>query len=251
MLKQVSCVVKIYDSSTNTALQPAQVRLSLDGSAIKPVYKNGGYFVLIDLPEGEHTLLVTSAVFQPQEQLITVDHSRRFDENMDVIPIMLNPSAQNPGAVRGHALKGAFSSAERVSFYVANGKTCLKLAEDNAEKGKKTVKLFAGSARVVLPSLFQINDKTEKNREFVMINAARGDEYILAKPLKYAHKRSTEFIPMVRYQSAEDGSFFAVLPAGSCTEGEVTLLIEKGGKLVAKTAAVKGTGVNDAGTIKL
>lgn len=251
MVKQVACVLKIFDSSTNTALRPTQVGLFLDGSAIKPIYKNGGYFVLIDIPEGEHTLQITSAIFQPQEQLINVDYSRRFDENMDVMPVMLNPSAQHPGAVRGHVLRGSFSTAEQVSFYVANGNTCLKLAEDNAEKSRQTVKLFAGGARVVLPSLFHINDKTEKNREFVMINSARGDEYILAAPLKNAHKRSTEFIPMVRYHSADDGSFFAVLPAGSCVDGEVTLLIEKGGKLISKAVAVTGMGINDVGTIKL
>ncbi len=251
MIKRVSCVLKIFDSSTNYPLKRSQVCISVDGCAAEVIYKEGGYFVLADLAEGEHKIEITSTVFQNESLLINVDYSVNFNELMDVLTVMLNPSERHPQALRGCVLKGTFSKAECISFYVASSSVGLKLAEDNADKGKQTVKLFSGGARVMLPSLFHINDKTEKNCEFVMINSARGDEHILGKPLQFAHKRSTEFIPMVQYHSAEDGSFFAVLPAGSYSSGEVTMLIESKNKLISKTITVNKTGINNIDIVKI
>ena len=252
MLKQVSCVLKLCDSAQNRPLVASQARIYLDGGQARPLYKTGGYFVLIDLQEGEHHIAIRASQFQPDEFDVTVDHSRRFDERMDVVNVMLNPNELHPLAASGVSVRGRFKSGKKTTFYIARSRAQLKIAEDGAQVGRQRLKLFCGST-VRLPSLFQICDKVRDQREFVMINAADGDEYLLGTPLRFAHRRSTELLPMVKYVSGADGSFFAVLPSGYRADAsgkiEVEVLVETDGGLESVKLSLDGKGVHDVGVI--
>ena len=256
MIKRVSCVLRLCDSTQGRVLQANEVRFWLNGIAVTPLYKPGGYFILIDLPEGVHHIAIRSAAFQPDElDDVRVDYSRPFDQTMDVRTVVLNPSASHPAARSGVAIKGRFSGG-RTGFYIARGKAQLKLAQDGAVAGMCRLKLFSGTKRILLPSLFYIRDKVAKQGEFVMVTASDEDEYTLGSPLRYPHKRSADFVPMVRYLSEADGSFFAVLPMGYSPDPdtgriEAELLIEQDDTLIGKTVSLSAKSENDLGEISL
>lgn len=254
MLKQVSCVLKLCDSAQNRPLSASQVQIFLDGMQVRPLYKTGGYFVLIDLREGVHHIAIHASQFQSDELDVTVDHSRGFDERLDVVNVMLNPNESHPAAASGVSVRGRFAGGKTTVFYVARSRAQLKIAEDGAQTGRQRIKLFCGGV-VRLPSLFQICDKAQDQREFVMINAADGDEYLLGSPLRFAHRRSTELLPMVKYVSGADGSFFAVLPSGYRADAsgkiEVEMLAETDGGLKSVKLSLDGKGLHDVGEISV
>ncbi len=255
MIKRVSAVLRLCDSALGRVLQASEARIWLDGAAVAPIYKPGGYFVLIDLPAGPHHVSIHSAAFQPDELDILVDYSRPFDETMDVKTVMLNPGAAHPAVRSGVIIRGRFAVG-RTAFYIARGQAQLKLAQDGAGEGTCKLKLFSGGKHIMLPSLFYIRDKTAKSGEFVMINASEGDEYTLGSPLRHSHRRSADLIPMVRYLSEADGSFFAMLPAGYKADAasgkiEAELLIAHGDALLSRAVSLVPKGENDMGVISL
>ena len=108
----------------------------------------------------------------------------------------------------------------------------------------------------MLPSLFYIRDKAAKPGEFVMIHAADGDEYTLEAPLRQAHRRSADLIPMVKYLSEADGSFFAMLPVGYRADAasgkiEAELLIARGDELLSRTVSLVPKGENNLGDLSI
>ena len=75
MIKRLSCVVKLIDSFTGRPAAPADAAVFCDGKPIRHQYKAGGFFVLSDLSEGAHTLLIRSWKFQPERLDVTVDYA--------------------------------------------------------------------------------------------------------------------------------------------------------------------------------
>lgn len=54
----VSLALNLLDGFSGRPLKPAQVRLFLDEEPCRPVHKEGGWFVLVNLAAGEHALRV-------------------------------------------------------------------------------------------------------------------------------------------------------------------------------------------------
>ena len=254
IIKRLSAVFRLSDSAAGRIFSRNQVQITVDGQLSAPVFKPGGYFVLTDLAEGTHHIAIRSFQFQPAEFDITVDYSRRFDEKQDVRAVMLNPDVNHPSARTNVSIEGCFEGKKATSFCIAGCGAQLKIAEDGVEAGRRQLKLFTAST-VMLPSLFHINDKNEKYSEFVLVNQAAGDLYTLDMPLKFPHKRSTALVPMVKYRSADDGSFFAVLPSGYKPDSDgkltVTMLIETDNGLTAKTFSLESGGRHALGTISV
>ncbi len=246
MIKRVSCVLRLLDSMSRRPLTASQAELFLDGELCKPVYKPGGYFVLIDLPEGEHRIGIRSGLFQPDEFSVTVSYAQAFDERRDVVTVMMNPSPLHPMARTGLAVRGCFEADAPDVFYILGHTNGFKIAEDHAVAGGCQIKLFALSASVTLPLICLVNDKDAKKAEFVEItsvNSGSGDVYGLAAPLRFAHKRSTELIPMLRYRCGEDGSFFVKPPSAVGREGtRLKLFYETSDGLVVREVPISSDG---------
>lgn len=256
MIKRVSCVLRLFDSTLCTPLLASQAEVRVDGQRVKPIWKPGGYFVLSDLPEGEHNVWVGSALFFHDELTVNVDYSRVFDERRDVLTVMLNPSEAHPAVQSGISLRGRFSRDGVTVFYIPRGTQGFKIAEDGADAGRTKIKLFTKSSNVRVPRLCYINDKNAKNGEFVLLSAVEGEEYTLASPLKKPHKRAAELVPVLKYRSNADGSFFARLPQGYKLDPEIgklelTVLVEASDEVVSHTLTLTSKGENDVGVIKI
>ena len=140
MIKRLSCVVKLIDSFTGRPAAPADAAIFCDGKPIRHKYKAGGFFVLSDLAEGAHTLLIRSWKFQPEQLDVTVDYAAVNAENA-VRYVMLNPSAQHPYAASAPCFHAALPQGE--SLYVLREGFMLKIAEDSADAGKTLVRMFS------------------------------------------------------------------------------------------------------------
>lgn len=76
VIKRLSCVFRLSDAGSGRLLTRSEVSFREGGAVIKHEYKPGGYFVLTDLPEGDHTITVTAPGYQQEQAVITVDHAR-------------------------------------------------------------------------------------------------------------------------------------------------------------------------------
>ena len=254
MIKRVSCVFRLVDSVLGSPLTANQAELTLNGEAVRPVYKTGGYFVLIDLPEGEYRIGIRSALFQPDEIPVRVSYEKPFDERRDVISLMMNPSPRHPAAHTGVTVTGRLEKGRGTVFYMARNTGGFKIAEDMAAAGNQSIKLFAHSGRTTLPVVCLINDKDPQKAEMAELIASEGDSFHLAAPLRVGHKRSTELIPMIRFRSGEDGRFFVKLPAGYSTRDEegkllLRLFIPSEGGMTVQTLSVSPKGETDVGVL--
>ena len=250
--KCTSCVLKISDSATKKVLTGSQAQIYVDDTLVHHEYKSGGYFVLIDLPDGKHTLKVKSYCFQSEQIEINVDGSTvQKPENM-VKYIMMNPSARHPLADSMPAVSGRAEGCDRI--YILRHSGMLKIAEDNALDGSTDIKLFCANSKPTLPCIYRITDRSAGKCEFVTLTGADGDRYMLDKPLRNAHPRSADVVPMISVSCGTDGKFFFLL-SKEFVRGEdgiaLTLLAEKSG--VVYTADVKAAvkGITELGDIKL
>lgn len=247
MIKRLSCVLKLNDSSTGRNLQSSEAALYVDGVRTPHQYKAGGYFVLIDLLEGIHKIRIFSPIYQTAEIDAVVDYSIPFNEKENVIYAMLNPSPQNPQTAVRPCVKGLLKNAGGRVFLLLDHKE-LKIAEDNANVGSTLIKMFCTSVPTI-PSMFLINDKSSQKKEFVVIKGVSGDGFMLAGPLKYAHSRSTAVIELIEYSVDENGRFFAMLPNGFPKNGEgkisAVFMLSDNGSLISKKFSLNGKGVTE------
>ena len=246
--KCISCVLKISDGITRQPVTASSVHLYVDGAPIRAEYKQGGYFILIDLEEGAHTVSVQSYCYQTESFAITVDYSVIQRPESMVRYIVLNPSEKHPRASAMPSLRGVAAGFDRIYLQRRGGE--MKIAEDDADKGKTAIRLFSPKSGVSLPSVYLINDKSASKCEFVMIKGADGDMYMLEAPLKYSHPRSADVVPLTSVGCSADGAFYIMLPSdlisGKSDEGTtITILAEKGDKLFRAEVAVKNKGATE------
>ncbi|MDE7234451.1 MAG: hypothetical protein K2N29_05245, partial [Ruminiclostridium sp.] len=166
--------------------------------------------------------------------------------------LTLNPSESHLVALRSPQITGRAVGAREL--YIMRPKCGLKIAEDAAEAGNTSIKLFCGGARPRLPAVFGFRDKTASRGEIVTLIGAEGDVYRLGKPLAFSHSRSSALIPLIRLLCAEDGAFFFVVPPEfrPDKDGKIKLgvLAERGGILEETEWVAGSSGRTELGDIK-
>ena len=81
MTHRASLVLRLTDGFRGQPVaSAAAVRFWLNGQAVKPLYKPGGWFVLIDLPPGEYTVRVDGPGFCPLEWTAVLPYVTGFLE---------------------------------------------------------------------------------------------------------------------------------------------------------------------------
>lgn len=213
MTHRASLVLRLTDGFRGQPVaSAAAVRFWLNGQAVKPLYKPGGWFVLIDLPPGEYTVRVDGPGFCPLEWTAVLPDGTGFLEYYRE----LNPAEEYPfggAAVRfyGTVLVSGTPAAGREALLIQPGRGQIKLAEDGVEAGRERLRLFLSSRNLMqaVPGEFFLPDG--KSSETVMLMEERDGLFLLAAPLRAAHKRGTALYPVRRYQTGADGRFFAAL----------------------------------------
>lgn len=205
MIKRLSFVLRLWDGFRNRALTGSEASIRVDGAKYPYEYKPNGYFAVADLEEGEYSVAVKSPIFQTESVTIRVGGSED-----PVRYLTLNPSEMHPGALNSPRIAGRAVGASEL--YIMRIRRGLKIAEDTAEAGSTSVKLFCGGARPQLPSAFRIVDKISSRSEIVTLRCVDGEIYGLEKPLAFSYPRGSAVIPLIRLLCAENGDFFFVVP---------------------------------------
>lgn len=251
MTKRLSFALRLFDVCLNRPLLRSEAEIFADGTRVKCEYKAGGYFVVCDLPEGEHTVEIRSFMLQTTRLEITVDNSPEITAAQRTQYICMNPSKNHPQAVRLPSIRGSVKGAQ--SVFVLRERAALKIAEDNAAAGSERLRLFGGVP--TLPSAFRILDK-KGGGETVTIIGFDGEEYLLASPLASAHARSADVVPLIKVSCDENGSFFFVLPPDFKADkdsGEISVHIFSLDDKSVKSAEVKVApkGTTELGELKM
>lgn len=251
MMKRLSFALRLFDVCLNRPLLRSEAEVFADGARVRCEYKPGGYFVVCDLPEGEHTVEIRSFMLQTVIFSVMVDNSPEITAAQRTQYICMNPSKKHPQAAKLPSISGSVSGAR--SVFVLRGRAALKIAEDNAAKGSERLKLFG--AVPTLPSAFRIMDR-KGGSETVMISGFDGEEYVLARPLENSHTRSVEVVPLIEVSCNENGGFFFVLPPDFKADkdsGEISVNIFTWDEKSAKSAEIKAAphGTTELGEIKM
>lgn len=250
VIKRLSCVFRLSDAGSGRLLTRSEVSFREGGAVIKHEYKPGGYFVLTDLPEGDHTITVTAPGYQQEQAVITVDHSR-FSALDSVSYVALNPSRRHPAADRYPSVCGSAPGFGTVYAVRAAGN--LRVAEERSEAGASEVRMFQETGAPALPALFLLG--SGKTSELVMFTGSRDGLCSVHSPLKYAHQRSETAQPLIRLRCGENGEFFLLLagtfrPDAHTGNYRLSFIAEKSGKVVTAQAEAAPRGCTDIGKLK-
>lgn len=254
MIKRLSFVLRLIDGCLNRVLLSSEAVIWINDVKYRHIYKNGGYFAAADLPEGEYSVVVSSSKFQTETLTINVDYNETVSAESRVHYLVLNPSASHPDTVRYPSISGKAVGVQKL--YIMRSKSKMKIAEDGAESGRSSLKLFCEGARPQLPSLFRIKDRAAARSEIVTLSGADGDVYMLEEPLAFSHSRSSAVIPLIRISCSESGDFFFVIPPEFRPDkdsGKINLnaFAECGGVLLQTELAAESCGNTALGNIRL
>lgn len=251
VLKRLSCAFRLTDAGTGRSLGGSEVRF-VSGGALRHEYKPGGYFVLTDLPEGEHTLTVTAPGFQPENVAVNVDYSGGALDR--VVYLALNPSRTHPAAGRMPSVCGAAPGFE--TLYAVSSAGNLRVAEEKAAAGSSEIRMFSEAGAPSLPADFLLG--SGKTAELIRLTGNRDGLCTAQSPLKYAHQRSETAQPLVRLHCGADGEFFLLLSGIFRADRQtgnynLTFAAEKPGKqstVVTSAVQAAAKGCTDLGRLK-
>lgn len=247
MIKRLSFVLRLLDGFRNRALTGSEASIWVNGGKCPHEYKPNGYFVVSDLKEGEYSVAVKSPMYQTETMTIRVGGSED-----PVRYLTLSPSESHPAALCFPRIAGRVVGTREL--YIMRTGRGLKIAEDTAEAGNTSVKLFCGGARPRLPAVFRIRDRIASHSEIVPLIGAEGDVYRLGEPFAFSHSRASAVIPLIRLPCAEDGAFFFVVPPEFRPDrnGKIKLgvLAERGGVWEETEWAAESAGRTELGEIK-
>ena len=197
----------------------AAVLCVLDGLPVRPMRKNDGYLVLMDLEPGEHILSLRCPGYREETLPLTVPKKGPAEGEIDFTPgagYRFPPDTARlrltvPGA-SGKELWAAFP-----------GQVKLKLAQKKKAGGEAVVRVFCAGdpARLPVPGTFLALD--EAGPELVRFLSIREDAGELAAPFGKEHSRGIELMPARRFRTDENGTVELLFPRG----GEIRLFFRE------------------------
>ncbi len=207
-------VFRVRDGYTGAALPPSGVLCALDGRPCRPVAKQEGYLVLLDLPAGPHTLVLRCRGYR--EEVVDFTAGETVPElDVTLKPGPSYPFRQMPVRLDLAVQKGG-AGLEGFHFWLAAaGGVEIKLAQASAEAGKDQLRLFCKYPETVpTPAPFLLEDG--KNSELVTLCSFEGETGTLAAPLKKTHSRGKRLLPAQHYRTGPGGTAAALFRA-PCT----------------------------------
>lgn len=221
----VSAVFLLRDGFSGRPLASgAQVRCTLDGVPVRPLWKDGGYLVFTDLPPGEHTLTVQRPFYRLEQRSFPVRPGEMWEDTVHLKPGTGYPFPAESAALELTVTEGRNPSAWPV-WLGMSGPAALKLAQDDGEG--TAIRLFCRNAALLpVPGYFLIPEKS--GGELIHLRSLLGESGELETPLEHRHPRGSELIPMQRYDPDGAGRLSARFPqAGTlwlCCQGAVRSL---------------------------
>lgn len=217
-------VLRVLDGFTGRPLPPSALRCTVDGMPLRPIVKDGGYYILTNLPPGEHQVALDAPRYAGER--LTVPGDRR--ETLNVLVTMKPGEGYRFGAavtwLTLHVTSGKKTPlpGQRVWIAAQNPLFELRIAQDAISKGDTGGRLFypASIKTLSLP------------RDFLLLDGERSEvcrvedleEPCFAAPLGFDHKRGRSMFPAQVYTADGEGKIRAVFRepamAGILAEGE-------------------------------
>jgi len=256
MYIKLSAVLQLFDGYRRRPLRALEASFLVNRNPVRPVYKQGGYFVFPDLFPGPVRIDILSPLFLPETVEVNIsEEAGRYSVACKVLsPGRAYPFGGAPTVLRGRFIKnGMPADLERVLFFVPEGRELLKVAQDDLNAGDREIKLFSSQQtwRLPLPGKFLIIDKDKNKREECFITGVCDEKgaYPLDEPLKYAHTRTTPLIELIEFHTAFDGTFFLAIPERHDTARQVELEMPSVGK--SWQSAIMHSKETDMGIIEI
>lgn len=202
---KVSAVFQVRDGFTGRALEGNRLVCLLDGGAVKPTVKPGGFLVLTNLPAGEHELTLRCVGFREERISFRVEDSGLFE----------GYAALKPG--NGYSFH---SSVTWLELQVPAGQETVwittpcaaecKIAQTKAEAGEREFRVYCkgNPALLSIPGYFLVEDG--ENSEIVVLGSISNELGSLLSPLQKEHSRGRRLLPVQQYRSDGERKLRAV-----------------------------------------
>lgn len=209
--RRLSAVLRLRDGFLGTPVENSGALFRVDGAPSQPQAKQGGYRVWTDLPAGRHTLSVSLRGFQTEELVMEIQPDAVWEGSADLKPGLGYPFGKDAATVRLTVTRGGKPLADQPVWLAAAESAPLKLAQDKAEQGAQTLRLFCrgGADTLPVPGVFLLEEKEAP--ELVHLQAVEGEEGRLAAPLAHAHTRGRALLPAQQYRTDGQGRLSMML----------------------------------------
>ena len=207
----VSAALLVRDAFTGLPLvSGASLRCVLDGQSLRPLWKPGGYLILMDLAPGEHRLRLACRSFRDQEQVFHTGDGV-WEQEIDLEPAENYPYLRDAALVR--------LTLEELSdapvWAAVSGPVSLRMAQAPKKDAREVRLLSRGPAELLsLPGWFLAADKGKAGPELVHLRELRGETGVFDAAMKKAHPRGTELFRARRLAAEADGRLEAVFRSG-------------------------------------
>ena len=229
----ISIIFKIMDRFRKRILLASEVSISLNNQRLQPLYKAGGYFIFTDLTSGRACFEIASPIFRTERIFADIPAA---GSGYIINHLMMNPSRGYPfggpvTTVSGRIIMGKVPFKEQQFHMIpGDGGEVMRVAEDKAEAGNCSLKLFATvpGRQLSIPGKYMIKDQEEEKREFCLItqNADKDGIYPLEKGMVYSHLRATPLVEVIECATSSDGSFFTALPDLKESRASLDILVQ-------------------------
>lgn len=203
--RRVSAVLRLRDGFLGTPIETGGAVFRIDGTPVQPQSKPGGYRVWTDLPAGRHTLSISQHGFQTEEIALEVGPDKAWEGCADLKPGVGYPFGRDAATVRLTVQRGGQPLANEQVWLAVADNAPLKLAQDQAEAGAQTLRLFCKgeASSLPLPGAFLLEE--DDAPELVTLRSFAEETGTLAAPLAHTHARGRALLPAQAYRTDEQG----------------------------------------------
>ncbi|MGN0706442.1 MAG: hypothetical protein ACI4JC_00365 [Faecalibacterium sp.] len=203
---RLSTILYVRDGFTGLVPAWGALRCTVDGRPFRPLVREGGAYLFLDLEEGPHTFVLTGLHYQPERLLL--------EQGCREAVVTMKPDDTYPFGRECPRLCVRLPAAGAELWVAAvNARTELKLAQSGAAAGDQGVQLFCreSARRMALPRDYLLADPAAP--EVCRIGElGMNAPTLLSQPLEHGHKRGCGLYPAQCCQADAEGFVRTAFP---------------------------------------
>ncbi|GGG77777.1 hypothetical protein [Paenibacillus radicis (ex Gao et al. 2016)] len=214
MITRCSLVVRLVDVWTRKTPGAQEVSVSLEGDVKRPIRKDDGSYLFLDVETDYAFLEVLSTHYLPVRQELTLSSLNRISPVVTVplLPSRFYPQASGSTGLRSRVLDPAGRPAAEalITAYATDEAAARgRLSQELAEPGDTWLKAGSWQGASTAGEAFLLRSR-EAEELVQLAELAPGGMIRLEKPLRNAHRRGALLLPAVSTRSGSDGAI--ILP---------------------------------------
>lgn len=200
LVRKVSVVLCLLDDLTDQPIATGQVHVTVSGRA-KPVYKEGGWVCLLDLPDGEHHIHLEGHRYQPKDICLCTQRK----EDTVVLTVRMMPNAIYPLPPDAISLSGQVSPGQTVRLIMEQEGSTFKLLQDY--QGGRVVHIFS-AANIGMDGRTLCFDNAQPFLIHMTVDEVQ-HTYVMDRELTGIYRKGRTMIGVVNETTADEtGKFF-------------------------------------------